>query len=48
MSAMRRKVDARWAVVCIVTDACVPLENHVAANYTVLLEENFYKKKLRL
>ena len=47
----QRDADEIWlatAEVCSVTDACAPLENHAFANYTVVLEENFYKETLRL
>jgi 4-amino-4-deoxy-L-arabinose transferase-like glycosyltransferase len=33
---------------CAVKDACRPLENFVAANYTVINEKDFYKEKVRL
>ena len=33
---------------CAVKDACRPLENFVAANYTVISEKDFYKEKVRL
>jgi hypothetical protein len=33
---------------CAVEDACLPLENYAAANYTVIEEKNFYKEKVRL
>ncbi len=33
---------------CTVKDACLPLENFVAANYTVIEEKDFYKEKVRL
>ena len=42
----QRDPDEIWlatAEVCSVTDACAPLEKHVSANYTVVVEENFYK-----
>jgi hypothetical protein len=33
---------------CAAGDACRPLENFVAANYTVIVEKEFYKEKVRL
>ena len=33
---------------CQMTKACAPLENFVAANYTVIEEKDFYKEKVRL
>jgi len=33
---------------CQLTKACVPLENFVEANYTIVEEKDFYKEKLRL
>jgi uncharacterized membrane protein len=33
---------------CTIKDACVPLENFVQANYTVIEEKDFYKEKVRL
>ncbi len=33
---------------CAVKDACRPLENFVAANYTIISEKDFYKEKVRL
>ncbi|HVE58650.1 MAG TPA: hypothetical protein VNB22_17590, partial [Pyrinomonadaceae bacterium] len=33
---------------CAVKDACAPLENFVAANYTIIEEKDFYKEKVRL
>lgn len=33
---------------CAVKDACAPLENFVAANYTIISEKDFYKEKVRL
>jgi hypothetical protein len=33
---------------CAVKDACRPLENFVAANYTIMDEKDFYKEKVRL
>jgi hypothetical protein len=33
---------------CAVKDACAPLENFAAANYTVIIEQDFYKEKVRL
>ena len=33
---------------CAVGQACAPLENFVAANYTIVLEKDFYKEKVRL
>jgi len=33
---------------CLVTDACVPLEKFVDANYTVIQEQDFYREKVRL
>lgn len=33
---------------CLVTEACVPLENFVRANYTIELEKQFYLEKLYL
>jgi uncharacterized membrane protein len=33
---------------CAVKDACRPLENFVAANYTIIEEKDFYKEKVRL
>ena len=33
---------------CAVKDACAPLENFVAANYTIIEEKDFYKEKARL
>jgi amino acid transporter len=33
---------------CAVKDACVPLENFVRANYTIIEEKDFYKEKVRL
>lgn len=33
---------------CAVGQSCEPLENFVAANYTIVLEKDFYKEKVRL
>ena len=33
---------------CRVTEACVPLENFVQANYTVIEEQEFYRENVRL
>jgi hypothetical protein len=33
---------------CAVKEACRPLENFIAANYTVISEKEFYKEKVRL
>jgi len=33
---------------CAVKDTCAPLENFVAANYTITEEKDFYKEKVRL
>lgn len=33
---------------CIVTQACVPLENFIRANYTIEIEKEFYLEKLYL
>jgi hypothetical protein len=33
---------------CAVKEACRPLENFLAANYTVISEQDFYKEKIRL
>lgn len=33
---------------CGVGQSCEPLENFVAANYTIVLEKDFYKEKVRL
>ncbi len=33
---------------CLVTEACVPLEKFVEANYTVIQEQDFYREKVRL
>jgi uncharacterized membrane protein len=33
---------------CTIKDACVPLENFVQANYTIIEEKDFYKEKIRL
>lgn len=33
---------------CLVTEACVPLENFVRANYTIEIEKEFYLEKLYL
>ena len=33
---------------CQTTKACEPLENFVAANYTIVEEKDFYKEKVRL
>jgi uncharacterized membrane protein len=40
-----------WLVVneyCIATEACRPLENYIAANYTIELEKEFYLEKVYL
>jgi len=47
-SGNAKEVWLATAEVCSVTDACASLENHVSANYTVVLEENFYRERLRL
>lgn len=33
---------------CALGQSCEPLENFVAANYTIVLEKDFYKEKVRL
>lgn len=33
---------------CMTTDACVPLENYVRANYNVLDQKDFYRERVRL
>lgn len=33
---------------CEQGEACAPLENFVAANYTIIIEKNFYREKVRL
>jgi hypothetical protein len=33
---------------CEVKQSCAPLENFVAAHYTIVEERNFYKEKVRL
>lgn len=43
--------DEIWLAVnekCLVTEACVPLENFVRANYTIEIEKEFYLEKLFL
>ena len=40
-----------WLVVsdkCTTTDACVPLEKFVEANYTVVKEKDLYRERIRL
>lgn len=44
-------VEKIWLAVnekCLVTEACVPLENFIRANYTIELEKEFYLEKLYL
>ncbi len=33
---------------CIVTDACIPLQNYISENYTIEIEKDFYLEKLYL
>ena len=43
--------DEFWLVVnekCMTTDACVPLQNFVTANYTIEKEQEFYLEKVFL
>lgn len=43
--------DEIWLVTnekCAVQDSCVPLENFVGQNYTIVIEKEFYLEKVRL
>jgi hypothetical protein len=43
--------DQIWLAVnekCLITEACLPLENFIRTNYTIEIEKEFYKEKLFL
>jgi hypothetical protein len=49
ISKIPADAEELWLVVsekCLVTDACVPLENYIRANYTIEKEQEFYLEKV--
>lgn len=51
ISKIPKETEELWLLTnekCAVGEACLPLENFVLANYTVIEEKDFYKERVRL